>query len=149
MEKARRVERDREKEIIKRKGGLVRRREEKRGKAGRKRVAHGSWRGDVISGSAARRGATTQRGNRKSTFAYSRTERSGDNERDSDRVTIERSKRAEKSELRVESAYNAKTDEVRALVCPRRDIHLFRGPCFICLYLCNSLYRAIPPVICP
>lgn len=27
-----------------------------------------------------------------------------------------------------------------------RNIHLFRGPCFICLYLCDSLYGPFPVI---
>lgn len=128
------AERDREKEISLQgtpKGGRG------RGKKGRSRVF-------------ARRRHFRKRdtGNRRSTFAYSRTEKSDDNGRDRPGGTIEIEI---ESELRIE--LNRRTTRrptnVSGVGLPRRDIHLFRGPCFICLYLCNSLYRAIPLVICP
>lgn len=133
------------------------------GEAGgrRRRTARRSHRGDVISGSGARCGtARCDRGRQreKRTFASPTARQQWRDRRRSRDRTRERKREKERQKryldgrcrtvalgnTRVSTANRIGTHFDEATKFGRwsapRDIHLFRGPCFICLYLCDTLY---------
>lgn len=146
----RRAERDREeKETYRgRKGEDQRRRREERGEGAGKEKGPARG-GGVISGScgAVRRESA---GNHKKPGMHFRAPTHGATEEVSDYGrSIED---LESLGRRSAGANRHGADRHAPRICSGVGLPTSRHspvPCFICLYLCDSLYRAIPPVICP